>query len=464
MTRINTQSNILKTGIVGLIALSFFILNVWTPLIADDFGLAFSYGSGSRIRSLSDIFVSLYHYYFVHGGRLIAFFFGHLFLLSGKAWFNFFNTIMYCCFLFLIYFHAFGSIKKFNPFVLLAIHILVWFTVPSWGEDFLWLNGSVVYLWPEVLALLFLIPYRKKMDNPSFTLNLFLSVLFFVPAVIAGSGNETLGASLIFLLLTYFILKIKKRESFAFFEISGLIGFLAGFIILYISPGTHSRAANLDMGQQYIHLSGLIKFTALAVWRFFESSTVLFGVIVLLCIELIYRQKQKINIVFVLSFMIAGLFGFISMAASPEFPSRVSFIGVIYFCIALLYLVHKTIVLSEIPVLLRRNIPVLFIISCLAFSFSFVNATKDIYQIHARWERRIAYILSQKEKGILDVEVTEPIPTSVAYGGKVAYQANKYMARGNDITTDPTRWPNISVAAYFGINSICGIENGDEIW
>jgi hypothetical protein len=450
----------LSAIIIGAIAVAFFIFNLWTPLIADDYSLAFMFRSGKRINSLQDIFISLYNYYFVHGGRLISFFFGHLFVLYGKIFFNISNTVVYLGFILLLYYHAAGSLKKFNPFLFLALNVIVWFLTPSWGEDFLWLNGSVVYLWPQTIALLFLVPYRKKMADRKYSMNIICALLFFLFGIIAGCGNETLGAAVLCFFIAYFFIRIKAKEAISAFEIAGAVGFLAGFCVLYFSPGTHLRASMLDFSVRYFQLPSLIKTTALAVWRFFESGILPAGLIAAAVIEIHYRQKKQINFSFLVPFSIAGLAGFGVMIVSPEFPARVSFVAISFLIIALVNLVRHITFAEQI----KKNIPAAAVIVFLVFAYSFANATKDIYQIHKLWQRRAEYILSQKAMGILDIEVTEPIPTSVSYGGKVWYSANKYMARGNDITTSPQNWPNTAVAAYYGINSIKGIDNGDEIW
>ncbi|MDR2480562.1 MAG: DUF6056 family protein [Treponema sp.] len=442
------------------VTLVFFALNMWTPLIADDFSLADVSGTDKRIVNLADIFESLCHYYSSWGGRLPSFFFGHLFVAFGKFFFNISNAAVYLLFMLLVYFHASGSLKKFNPLVFMAINILFWFAVPAWGENFLWLNGSVVYLWPAAFALLFLVPYRMKMENNAYAINVPCALLFFCAGVLAGCGNETLGASVISLLIAYFVVKCRSREKIALFEISGCAGFLAGFIILLAAPGSHLRAAGLDFSAQYFQLPHLIKSSALAVWRFFESGVLPAGLIAVIAIEFFYRQKKKVHYLFLLPFTAAGFAGFFSMAASPEFPPRASFTGLIFLYIILINLVVQI----RVPEKTKASLPALAVVLLLVFGYSFANAAKDIFQVHLLWKKRIAYILSQKEKGILDVEIAEPIPTAATYGGKVAYQANKYMARGNDIATDPSQWPNTAIAFYFGLKSIRGIDNGDSIW
>ena len=52
----------LDTGCAVLFAVLFgviFLFSFWTPLIADDYNYAFGYSTGTRIRSLRDIWISM---------------------------------------------------------------------------------------------------------------------------------------------------------------------------------------------------------------------------------------------------------------------------------------------------------------------------------------------------------------------------------------------------------------------
>jgi hypothetical protein len=130
--------------------LSFFILNALTPLIADDYG----YSLG--LYSFFDVVKTTYDRYFDWGGRLLSNFLLYFWLLAGKFYFNIANTIIYCLFIFLVQFHIMGK-AKCNPAMFLAISIFLWFLVPAWGQNFLWISGSCGYLWTTVFILLFLI-------------------------------------------------------------------------------------------------------------------------------------------------------------------------------------------------------------------------------------------------------------------------------------------------------------------
>ncbi|MDD5869738.1 MAG: DUF6056 family protein, partial [Succinatimonas sp.] len=78
------------------------ILNIKTPLVADDYSFSLvSVSSGERITSISQIYDSLVHLYFNWTGRVILFSLTEFFLMYDKIFFSIFNTFV---FIILIYY------------------------------------------------------------------------------------------------------------------------------------------------------------------------------------------------------------------------------------------------------------------------------------------------------------------------------------------------------------------------
>jgi hypothetical protein len=434
----------------------FFILNYLTPIIADDFYYSFIFGTYERVTSISDIIISQYDHYMNWGGRSIVHFFIQLFLSFGdKIIFNIVNTIIYVIFVLLMQFHITGSLKKINSILFSTITILLWFLVPAYGQNFLWLTGSCNYLWTTTLILFFLIPYRKKNENSNYKLNFPLSVLFFFLGILAGWSIENSGAAVLFLLISYFGIKMIKKEKVSFFEIAGFIGFIIGFCVLIAAPGNFGRAItdfNPIMADS---------FPIRLVKRFYTTTKIFFqhGGFFLACLafwlgyDLILHQKRKLNI-FMGYYFIAGMVGVYSMVFSPNFPDRAFFIYVVFLCITILNLLTQTKI--EFPNSIKRNIPIFSIAFLIYFSFSFFMAGSDIVRTHMKWEKRIHYIREQKAKAILDIEV-EAIPAwdkHNALGGDF----NRKNNRLEDLWKDANSWVNTFTAAYFGIDSIKAIE------
>lgn len=76
-----------------------FVLNKYTYFAADDYSYMNSFADSERIRSVFDIFPSMYAHMFSMNGRLVAHFFVRLFLMLPPWIFDIVNASM---FLFLI--------------------------------------------------------------------------------------------------------------------------------------------------------------------------------------------------------------------------------------------------------------------------------------------------------------------------------------------------------------------------
>ena len=154
-----------KQQIICYLAIIFIImlvLNIFTPLIADDFNYKYIYGSGysETVKNIFDVFISQYNHYMNWGGRTVAHTIAQCFLLLPKIVFDFFNAACYVGIVYAIFY--LGTEKQDKPYLLILIHLLLWIFVPYFGEDFLWLIGSCNYAWTLLIMLLFLVVYKKN--------------------------------------------------------------------------------------------------------------------------------------------------------------------------------------------------------------------------------------------------------------------------------------------------------------
>jgi hypothetical protein len=439
MITIQSQKRLFIAATV-FVTILFFILNIYTPLIADDF----SYSNG--IHSFSDIVVSQYNSYFNWGGRCVAHFIAQSWLLVGKPFFNIANTIVYCVFILLVQFHIKGNMKKPDFGLFLVLNIFFWFLVPAWGQNFLWLIGSCNYLWTTTIILFFLVPFRKRQDDPEYKLNIPLSVLFFLVSIFAGWSNENSGAAVLFLLIGYFIIKIIKKDKLTLFEILGAVGFLIGFFLMIAAPGNYVRAEVIrQMGGGYYNdllLLMLIKRFILITEIFIRNHGALLVLISLfLGFDMLYNQKRKLS-VFSYLYFLAILTSTYSMVLSPGFPDRAFFIVTVFSVITLGNILTQAEL--RMPEIIERNIVVLVASVIICLSVSFLDTSKKIIGVYLRWYDRIEYILTEKEKGNLEIEVN-PIEATEKHVASYGL---------SDILTDENDWPNTSIAFYFGLKSI----------
>jgi hypothetical protein len=410
-------------------------------MIADDY----SYSLG--IYSVADIVKSQYNAWFGWGGRCIAHFLAQFWLLLGKPVFNIANTVVYCAFILLTYFHITGKAVKINPGLFLIINVFYWFLIPTWGQNFLWLDGSCNYLWTTTIILFFLVPFRKRHDTKDYKLNKPLSILFFMVGILAGWSNENSSAAVLLLLIAYFVMKVINKDKIALFEITGSIGFLIGFILLIVAPGNYIRADVFrEMGAGHSNdavIIMLLKRSIDVTLVFFRNyGFEIMAVAALSAFDLLYHQKRRLNL-FTYFYALAALASAYSMIFSPYFPDRAFLIVLVFAGITLGSVLTQFEI--QIPAIIKRNIYCIVILLLLGFSFSVLKAGKNIVGIYLRWQSRVEYITAERDRGNLDVEVKAPIPTGDRHAALYGL---------SDLMDNPNGWPNVSVAEYFGLRSI----------
>ena len=145
------------------------ILNMITPLIADDFffscrlyirpdGMLFPEG---RLRGVLDILVSIKNSYVSHSGRVPVQFLVQSFTLLPETVFDLANSFAFVVLVAAIARLAVPAVTdKNNAFALsAAFAALVLWQAPAFGQDYLWQTGAVNYLWTITVTVVFLTPF-----------------------------------------------------------------------------------------------------------------------------------------------------------------------------------------------------------------------------------------------------------------------------------------------------------------
>ena len=214
--------------ICGL-GLAFYSLMVFTPLFSDDWNYYLIFGTQQRISSISDVFVSQYHHYFLNNGRFIP----HLFVQSfdglwGKSLFNITNTCVFLFFVFLLLRVHNKTRWGYLPIVLACILLLF----PGFNNAFLWMSGACNYLWVAVLLLVFC----RLMERDTFKKCYY--PLLFLFGVMCGWTNEALIIGFAAGLFCYFIVHRKELTPHRVILFCGLI---LGALFLTLAPGSIHR-------------------------------------------------------------------------------------------------------------------------------------------------------------------------------------------------------------------------------
>lgn len=449
---IQKNKSFILIAVLIFVALLFYILNLQTPLYADDYSYSYSFFDGERISDLDDIFLSLRTHYHSLNGRIILQFFSHLFLLIGKGYFNGINTISFLILGLLVFYHGIGFKYKENISLLIFIYCSLFLFTPAFGQSFLWLVGSANYLYGILLILIYLLPFRyisrggeNKVLHPCVLTSLIIFVCMLILGFITGATNENTSIALIAMVMVFIVYyKIHKIKIIPWM-FSGLIGNIMGCFFMLTAPGELDRME----GMGGIDIAKILKNTVritLDIVDYFSILIFIFTLIfsIYICTKRRVSVAQKPDDLGVTMIYILGFLGSAySMIMSPAFPDRVWSGPLVFLLIALLSLHEDT--FSKIKNEVLIQIFPIFIVFMLMVSFCVYG--KALYEL----------VKIDKQNNIR----IEMIKNTVVIGKEEVYlPAIKSNSRyscfesGGDLSWDPDEWPNIIWAKYYNISKV----------
>lgn len=438
-----------------LIGVLFYALNYYTPLYADDYSYSFSLSTGERIESISQIIDSQIVHYQNINGRSITHTLAQIFLLIGDDVFNFTNTLFYLVLLYLIYFHACGSFKNFSIVKFSMSAMLLFLSCPAFGQSFLWITGAANYLYGILIILCVLLPYRQQADGRSVTHSLLLEIIaaivYLLLGVIAGWTNENTSVAMIVMMIGYMVFFHIKSIKIHAWNITGCVGGIVGCILMLSSPGTASRLDAAGGSGSIISWIKRMIFCSCDMLANLQLAILLF---VLLSILFIYQRRKQLTLLSLKEatslFTECGptfiyLLGFLasvySMIVSPQFPDRVWSGPIIIFLISIISL-SSLVDMSDVKVILGMRIAIGYVVILCASTY--ISAFYELKNVDAAFYDRVATI----ETAVSSNEENVDIPNIYGWSGYSCYSAS------GDLNSDSSKWPNTTIAKYYGINEI----------
>lgn len=392
------------------------------------------------------------------------------------------NALVGTLFVYLIFFLLFVRIPKDNDNIIIILIALLLLCFAPIGASFLWGAGALNYLWGISIIMLGILPYRifwqiyfcgslpqicQRFCNNSYATFALFPLLSFV----SGMCSEQFGAVLICVhIIGVIYAKIAKIKLPLWYYL-GIVFFILGFLVLYLSPGhsmrshldnnflTLSQFFMLDFGDKmkrilytlqdsqtliFVYFSFLLTFVAL--WKnrkfkylylsllciliaFYDDSLVhyvsTFFILLTLLKERVYRAIMFLYVVYFLACL--APFQLISI----PFRARLGDIVVVVAMICLIYQHY------------RRILPYYFniVIVCATLGYaSFVFV--EYARFYANWCEMVAYIQQQKELGNYNVVVKNIF--------KSHYDNFYGWFRPTDIAIEV---PNPHYAKYFGLET-----------
>ncbi len=410
-------------------------LNLLTPKMCDDFAYAQSFLTKEPLRSVWDIFPSLWIHALRMNGRLFAHFFAQLFLMLPDGIFDVVNALVFLGQLWLLHRFALWDGRK-RPLLLAGLFCALWLFMPAFGQVNLWLDGACNYLWCTAFGLLFLKPYVDAFAADKGIKQKPLQVLFCLFAVVAGGFVENgsaafFGMSVLLLIINAVVRRKKPRPYLVWGSVCALLGYLS----IYLAPAEWANKQTAFTAE--ILLQNLTR-----AWEMYLRFLPLLIVLGLLFVLALVRRTCGKRVWLALVFTAGSLAANFILTFAEYYPERCASSALI------LLLAAVAVLLSDLD---RRGWNVL---SCtllcavvLLSTLCFAVGIPDIVRVHTEIADNALRIQTEKAAGNTQIV----IPVVFAETRFCALYDLKYI----DTQTADT-WPNVSMAVYYGVDSIKG--------
>ena len=471
--------------VLFLIFCFMYILNTFTPLLSDDYFIAFVWPEGSginevlpanakKISSFSDVYASLKTYYLTWGGRIPGQSFMTIFSWWGKTVFNFVNAFVAVLLLAEIYWISHDGIINldFDPAYIFWSFFALWSFNAVFTDVFLWLSGACEYLWMMVIILAFLIPYLRNYYNPDLHGNntIPMSLIMFLLGLLSGCSRETIICWII-VILSYWLFICWKNHDLQIWKVTGLTGLCIGYLILLFAPGNVARLSILNKAASTIDL--LLNMKGLLVLsnysKLFEVLVIIYFHLFLWYFLISFLLKNK-NIVFQkdvlrnlnvakVSVLIAFCSGILILVIPAIGLLRPSFVNLVFLVIAtacIFRLEEKT----GITVLERK---LKLILKFCAYSFFILTVSVSL----------VGNCLNYRDwKNVIELVKTEQHnPTNMIlevapyYTEEHNFKAWKFLSGDhivwNPLSVNKNNGINLSFSRYYGIKGIKVLKGTD---
>jgi len=413
---------------------SVFVLTLLTPKYADDFAYSFSFATDKRIRSVVEIFPSMAVHRVLLNGRVIPHFLVQLFLMLPKVIFSLLNALQAALLLFLSS-KCLQAERKTKCLILLCGIFAVWVFSPSFGENYLWLDGAVNYSWALTVLMLFLTPYISAWFELPGEKKPVLSVMHVLFSFVAGAWSENGSLAFLFLAVCLFLGVWKRERKLPVWLLLGICSAAAGYIFLMTAPATAGRSAPMSF-------SVLIENAQLVLKALVSHMMILYLAFVMLLALALAGKGRRDRIIFSVLLFAAGLGALASFIFAAYFVERH------FSCTVFITVLSCAVLLDEL--VRQKKEKILYAMTGLlavVFLFHFSRGAVDIFVANRKEAEREQMIHETIINGERTVTLTNYFPST---GYAVPF-----------ILDAPDDWVNRTVASYYGLDTVYG-RNPDE--
>lgn len=430
-----------------LVFISIYLLNNMTLHISDDFLYRFEldYGVADKdlkpVSGLLSLFRSQYHHYSLWNGRFVAHTIVQFFLQFDKIFFNVMNTIIYISLGLLILMIASRiTHKKINVYALITVFVLIFLSIPNFGQSVLWISGASNYLWMSIIYLSFYyFNIKPKEDNWK---TIFISLIL---GFLAGATNENSGPGTILMVISLAIFSFYKERKINVWRITGIISSLIGFSMILFAPAATKRIS--ERNEVSLNLSSIIDNFTMITQYIIENYMFYFVAIAIFILLLIQKNKMTKSIMINIFIVFLGFIGATySLAAVDKIIERTMFGPVIFLIIIIMSLLLLVFDLINNKNILRLSLIPLILVYIYVYSYAF----SDIHQTYTVVSEQYEIIYNNPERDVHVPMIEKPLTDYNAYNN-----GTNYLKENKDA------WLNRWAAKFFGVNSISGYQKNE---
>ena len=445
LKKLNSSKYILAL-VLTVIFLLMLYCNFLTPLKGDDFCYLYSCKDDTRIESVWDIFVSMYYHRFTTNGRVIPHFFVQLFLMMPKAIFNVLNAAMFTLYVWLIYSFAlhFGHSngktgvrereREHNSLLLCIIMGFIWVVTLDFGTVFLWLDGSVNYLWCDVVLLLWMYIMAKDYVH-DLKLQPWQEVLFALFSLAVGNYAENSSVAAVFMMMLFIALSFFwKKRKLKRWHISAFCSMMVGFFFLALAPAEFETKIAEPSISNYID-----NFIELIVYYLKFWPLIVFY---LLAFVHSVRTEQNWDLRLLSLVFLGGSLAAHFVLTFALYPSTSPLVTSLCLLILACAVLFPGFFCSAFK-------PAVCLAAAVLFCFTAywgVRGIQDLRLVKYKWDYNDQLIKEELAAGKTDILVPYIIPDT-EYSCLYVW---------GYVREDPTHYNNIELARYYGANSING--------
>lgn len=423
---------LLFVSVLAITGVLFFLLNLYTPMLMDDYDYLYSWATGERIDSIGDVLRSQLVHYRTTNGRLLTHVFVQSTLLLGKKAFCVVNTAMFLILLLEIYFLSRRRKGCFEWMLLLCESLILMTMIPFFGMVFLWQTGACNYLWGTVLALLPVVMLRAVREYGVLAANKTAAVVFPVIGFFAGWTNENTACGIVALVFAALALdwlegrRVYKRLWMMW------IAQCAGLLCMLLAPGNAIRAQAFEQKPFLIELAG--RFVNITAYGMCYAGVLFAGVVFL---SILLRGKDA-RIGYAALLMFGALGASYALLGSPVLSDR-TFAGVIALVLSAMMVVladfiENTRFIGAAKLLAMPALTVFLV-------YTGYHGIKDVQAFNVEIAELTSTIELAAESGQEEIRV-EPVLSQSRFTMSML------------IEEEADAWPNSTLERYYGIRII----------